>query len=144
MTRSSGAVFAYPYLWKADAERGLTDSKDRTTCMAVRRDVAGTDGNIISHLLLLGITDRVWIGQLALEVPDTEKRRAGLNPQRPAFVVVSEYNYDVLPHSWHYAPRSETYGKFSSKFTEDIATAIRVVSTDAGLSKVDRTDAEGR
>lgn len=143
MTRSSGAVFSYPYLWKADAERGLTDSKDRTTCMAIRRDVAGTGGTVISHLLLLGITDQVWMGQRALEVPDTEKRRAGLNPQRPAFVVVSEYNYDVLPHSWHYAPRSETYGKFSPKFTEDIAAAIRDVAAGGHLSKVDRT-AEGR
>ncbi|TFF21771.1 hypothetical protein E3C22_13900 [Jiella endophytica] len=136
----TGSVFAYPYLWMVEEAKGIRDAKDRTTCLAIRRDVGGADGTT-THLMLLGITDQLWKGQKAVEVPDTEKRRAGLNPKRPAFVVVSEYNYDVLPHSWHYAPGTKTYGSFSSKFCKDIAEALKALSRQGGLAKVDRTRA---
>lgn len=142
MSRPSGTVFAYPYLWNDDRSKGRTDSKDRTTCLAIRRDVAGVEGAIVSHLMLLAITDKVWDGQRGLRIPDIEKRRAGLDVQRPAFVVVSEYNYDVLPTSWHYAPGSRTYGTFGPSFCEEIASALKSVLTAGRLRKVDRTSAE--
>ncbi|WP_139802685.1 hypothetical protein [Aurantimonas sp. 22II-16-19i] len=120
----------------------MTDSKDRTTCLAIRRDVVAVDGSTTTHLMLLGITDQIWAGQQALRVPESEKRRSGLNPKRPAFVVVSEYNYDVLPHSWHYAPGSKTYGVFSPRFCSEIVMALKTLATAGGLAKIDRTQAE--
>jgi hypothetical protein len=143
MSRPSGTVFSYPYLWNADRQRGRTDSKDRTTCLAIRRDVAGADGTMVSHLMLIAITDQVRAEQTALRVPDTEKRRAGLEVRRPAFAIVSEYNYDVLPHSWHYAPNSDTYGSFSPRFCEEIVSVLKALAAAGRMSKVDRTSAEG-
>lgn len=58
MAHPSGTVMSYPYLWEADATRGSTDAKDRTTCVAMKRDVE-VKGEVISHLVLLGITDQI-------------------------------------------------------------------------------------
>ena len=116
--RAPGSVLLYPYWWRSDARRGVENPKDRTTTLVISQKAATRDGATLVHLFLLGITDSPRASQSAIEIPPIEKRRAGLDPARAAFVVVSEYNYDVLPLSHDYDPNSKTFGTFSPAFTE--------------------------
>ncbi|KST61177.1 hypothetical protein AO398_00360 [Methylobacterium sp. GXS13] len=117
--RQPGAVFDYPYLWSNEAGK-VDNPKDRVTCLVVARTRADREGVDLHHLLLAGITDNPRPDQEAVEIPVTEKRRAGLQLERPAFVVLSEYNYDVLPHSWNYDPNGRTFGRFSDAFMDEV------------------------
>jgi hypothetical protein len=119
--RQPGDVFDYPFLWAVDAERGLDNPKDRRTTLAL---LAKRDDEESTHLLLLGITDAPRPDQVWLDVPPIERRRAGLSVDRPAYVVVSEYDYDVLPGSHDYNPQSKTYGRFSAAFVAEIRFAL--------------------
>lgn len=136
--REVGAVFAYPYLWDNEADR-MNDPKDRTTCLAVLKPTSTEDGASLVHLFLLGITDRPRPGQEAIEVPEMEKRRAGLDPLRRACVVVSEYNYDVLPMSWWYDPKSRDFGNFSPAFTAEVSRKFLVRMSERRARRADRT-----
>ena len=120
MDRSPGCVFHYPYWWRSDARRGIENPKNRTTTLAIARKTETREGAVLTHLFLLGITDNPGDSRGAVEIPLIEKRRAGLDPMRAAFVVITEYNYDVLPLSHDYDPRSKTFGAFSSVFTEEV------------------------
>ena len=135
--RDEGAVFAYPFQWSD--ERHVENPKSRTTCLAIRRKTAIFRGSAIVHLFLLGISDRPRPHQTAIEIPPMEKRRAGLHEDRPAFVVISEYNYDALPHSWHYEPNSTDYGSFSPAFTERVRRDFLQRIKDRLTARSDRT-----
>lgn len=138
ISREPGAVFAYPYLWYDERDK-MNDPKDRVTCLSIVRKTTTAEGATLIHLFLLGISDNPRDGQIAMEVPTLEKRRAGLDADRPAFVVTSEYNYDVLPMSWHYDRNSKTYGRFSKPFTDQVKIAF-LTNIKGGLSRrSDRT-----
>jgi hypothetical protein len=137
--RPEGSVFHYPYLWVDLAERGIEQPKDRVTTLALSaRNLRAEDGVETFHLLLLGITDNPREDQTVVEIPPMERRRGGLNPQRPAFVVVSEYNYDVVPGSHDYNPRSKTYGRFSVAFLDEIKRRLRREIQVRSARRVDR------
>lgn len=73
-----GEVISYPYLWAWQQERGETEGrKQRPVCVVIAiRNAA--DGN--THILLLAITTQPpQAGRIALEIPDIERRRAGLD-----------------------------------------------------------------
>jgi hypothetical protein len=95
--REEGAVFAYLFQW--DDESLIEHLKARTTCLAIQRQTAEINGSTVVHLFLLGISDSPRGHQVALGIPLMETRRAGLQADRSAYVIISEYNYDVLPHS---------------------------------------------
>jgi hypothetical protein len=137
--RPEGSVFHYPYLWVDLAERGIEQPKDRVTTLALSaRNLRAEDGVETFHLLLLGITDSPREDQTVVEIPSMERRRGGLDPQRPAFVVVSEYNYDVVPGSHDYNPRSKTYGRFSAAFLDEIKRRLRREIQARSARRVDR------
>lgn len=137
--REAGSVFAYPYLWRV--EEGVIDHpKDRTTCLAILKKITTADGTTLVHLFLLGITDHPRPEQDAVEIPETEKRRAGLDPIRPAFIVLSEYNYDVLPLSWWYDPDSKDYGRLSQRFTADVRRMFLLKIARKAARRADRTN----
>lgn len=139
-SREAGAVFAYAYRWADEAEN-VEHPKDRTTCLSIVQKRTTVEGSTIVHLFLLGISDNPRAGQTFVEVPNLERRRAGLEPDRAAFVITSEYNYDVLPFSWYYDRNSKTYGAFSPPFTEQVRRAF-LVNVRNGLSRrMDRTGA---
>jgi hypothetical protein len=134
-----GTVFSSPSLWASEWERGRKEAKNRTTCMLLAIAVETGGRASYERLVLFGITDTVRDDQAALEIPSAEKRRAGLTVHRPAFVVISEANEDVHPGSWHYAPGEPVFGRFSSRFTDVIATAARAIMKAGGLQRVRRS-----
>jgi hypothetical protein len=73
-----GSVIHYPYLWAAQRDRGETEGrKSRPTCVVLRIHDRERD---LHTLLLLAISSQPpGKDQIALQVPDTERRRAGLS-----------------------------------------------------------------
>jgi hypothetical protein len=132
-----GSVIQYPYLWAAQRDAGETEGrKTRPVCLLLRmRDP--TSG--VHHLFLFGISSQPpRPDQTAIEIPDTERRRAGLTRYPRAWIVVSEYNYDVAERSYYYEPNTPPLGAFSASFLREIAKAVRAALTKAG-ARVDRT-----
>ena len=136
--REPGSVFHYPYLWADDARAGLQNPKDRTTTLAVTFKRTTVEGATVIHLFLLAITDNPREGQTALEIPQIEKRRAGLDPHRPAFVVMNEYNYDILPHSHCYDRRSKTLGTLGKPFALQVKDKFVRALKDGAAKRVER------
>jgi hypothetical protein len=94
----TGAVIRYPYLWLREARRGETEGrKDRPVAVAVRmRQKSGRD-----VILVFPITSKMPSdGSISSEIPDLEKRRAGLDPEMRLWIVLDEYNGDAVGKSY--------------------------------------------
>ncbi|MBB3743012.1 hypothetical protein FHT80_002006 [Rhizobium sp. BK226] len=115
-----GEVITYPYLWAWQQQRGETEGrKQRPVCVIIAIRSA-SDGN--THLALLAITTQPPpSGRAALEIPDIERRRAGLGDLKQSWIVVDEYNYDIVERSWYIEPHQEVLGRFSKSFVMKIA-----------------------
>ena len=132
-----GSVIHYPYLWATQRDAGETEGrKSRPTCLVLR--ISDSERNL-HHMILLAISSQPpHDDQLALEVPDTERRRAGLSRYPSAWIIVSEYNYDVAEQSWYYEPSTPPLGAFSGPFIKEIAKALRL-NLKKTAARVDRT-----
>ena len=58
-------------------------------------------------------------GTHAVEIPEIEKRRAGLDGRLQLWVIVDEHNVDVFEQSFYIEPQSQI-GAFSSAFTKGL------------------------
>lgn len=98
----SGSVIAYPYLWHRQSLDGETEGrKSRPTAVGVRLPSPRGD-----RLLLFPITSQAPSpDRLAVEIPETEKRRAGLQPELRLWIIIDEYNEDIIGRSFHLAPQ---------------------------------------
>lgn len=120
---SQGDIVQYPYLWASQHNAGESQGrKSRPACLVLRlRDPTRP----VHHLMLLAISSRPPnADQTALEIPDTERRRAGLSRYPRAWIVVSEYNYDIEELSW-YLETQIPLGKFSPRFLKQIVEALK-------------------
>jgi hypothetical protein len=98
---------------------------------------SASDGN--THLVLLAITTQPpQMGRVTLEIPDIERRRAGLGDLQQSWIVVDEYNYDIVEHSWYIEPHQEVLGRFSKSFMMKIAAMFAKVRGQS--SRVKRFD----
>jgi hypothetical protein len=72
----AGSVIRYPYLWEREASRGETEGrKDRPTVVVLRLTEGRSD-----RLILLPVTTKPPTpGRVAVELPESERRRAGLD-----------------------------------------------------------------
>jgi len=94
---AAGEVFRYPFLWKRQQERGETEGrKPRPVCMAVMTTAA--KGHTL--LFIVPITTQLpRAARVAVEVPVMEARRAGLDSGQSCWVMLDEFNTDVLERS---------------------------------------------
>ena len=132
-----GSVITYPYLWAAQRDAGETEGrKVRPVCLVLR---VHDPEQKLHHLVLLAITSRPPSrNQHALEIPDMERRRAGLTRYPRAWIIVSEYNYDIAERSYYYEPQTSPLGTFSMAFLREVASALRARVAKA-VARVDRT-----
>lgn len=108
----TGCVIRYPYLWSREAARGETSGrKDRPSAVGFR--VARARGEDI--IVLFPITSQPPAERFAVEIPQTEKRRAGLDSRLRLWIVLDEYNTDVIARSFHLEP-VPPLGRFSKAF----------------------------
>jgi len=109
----TGAVIRYSYLWAHQAGDGETEGrKFRPVAVGVRIPKPGDE----DVLILFPITSRQPArGRFAAEIPDTEKRRAGLDGTTRLWIILDEYNQDVIGRSFYLEPEPPL-GYFSKAF----------------------------
>ncbi len=116
----TGVVISYPFLWLREAERGETEGrKPRPTAVALR--LVRPDGDV---LVLLPITTQPPAkGRVSVEVPDTEKQRAGLQTDTRCWIILDEFNTDIIGRSFYLEPE-QPLGVFSRAFFLPVAKAF--------------------
>ena len=132
-----GDVLSYPYLWHWQAARGETGGrKDRPACVVLPLQKGGE-----THLFLLAITSTPpRADQAAVEIPETEQRRAGLRGWKQGWAIVDEFNYDIAERSFHLEPAAAVQGRFSEAFVERLKRELRSALQSGGARRVDRSD----
>lgn len=109
----SGCVIRFPYLWSREAMRGESEGrKQRPTAVGFRLPRArGED-----LLVLFPITSQPpGPERFSVEIPDMEKRRAGLDATLRLWIVLDDYNTDIIGQSFYLEP-GPPLGRFSRAF----------------------------
>jgi len=136
----SGDIVIYPYLWLREAAAGETEGrKSRPSCVAV--SLEKSDHHV---LFLLPITTQAPTkGTHAIEIPQLEKQRIGLDIGVRSWVVVDEYNLDIAENSYYLEPQ-EPIGRVSRQFLVAISRAFYSALQDEPGREVDRTGYDDR
>jgi hypothetical protein len=100
-------------LWRREAARGETEGrKPRPCAVAIRAPRT----NRPDLLLLFPITSKKPSAtRFAVEIPDNEKRRAGLDSALRLWIVLDECNEEIIPRSYYLEPAAPL-GRFSKTF----------------------------
>ncbi len=116
-------VEGYPYLWLRQFQAGETEGrKPRPVCVAVV--AKGKSCN--THLALLPISSqKPAAGQAAVLLLPAERRRIGLDGDRPAWVYANEYNYDILEASYYFPQSPGTRKRLSTVSLKRVLEAFR-------------------
>lgn len=136
MTRlEQGAIWGYDYLWHRQHEGGETEGrKQRPTALVAV--AMGKDGK--TNPFILPITSKhPGNDRLALEIPDIERRRGGLDADRPLWVMLDEYNHDLLETSFYFDPRARI-GKMSAAFHRKVLAAFTQAAKQRRVKRVPR------
>jgi hypothetical protein len=109
----SGCVIRFPYLWLREAGRGETEGrKPRPVAVGVR--IARPKSNDL--LVLFPITSQPPSpDRFAIEIPEMEKRRTGLDAGLRLWLILDEYNQDTIGQSFYLEPEPPL-GRFSKAF----------------------------
>lgn len=108
----TAAVIRYPYLWSRESENGETEGrKDRPVAVGVR--IPRVDGDMVLFFPIT--TKQPAAEQFAHEIPGIEKRRAGLDADLRLWIIMDEYNSDVIGRSFYIEPEPPL-GYFSKGF----------------------------
>ena len=133
----AGAVLRYPYLWARQAGRGETEGRKIRPCaviLALKAEHGQTELRLCA-----ATTQPPQKGTHAIEVPEIEKRRAGLDSGLQLWVVVDEHNVDVFEQSFYIEPHSQI-GTFSSAFTKDLQAEMIVALRKRNSKAIRRRD----
>jgi hypothetical protein len=109
----TGCVIRYPYLWVREAELGETEGrKPRPVAVGVR--IVRPHGDDV--LVLFPITSQPPSrNRFAAEIPEMEKRRAGLDATLRLWIILDEYNQHTIEQSFYLEPEPPL-GYFSKAF----------------------------
>jgi hypothetical protein len=130
-----GDVFRYPYLWRREADAGSEEGrKARPCCVAVATSLRPGETTVF---LLAITTQPPKNDRLAIEIPSIEQRRAGLDADRPSWIILDELNIDVVERSYDFADRRRL-GAMSRAFTQRVREHLQRARHDRSLRSVDR------
>jgi len=93
----------------------------------------------LTHLALLAITGkRPRTDQSAIRLPRLEVKRLGLDQSKDAWIVVSEYNYDILERSFSLEPPRQALRKLSPAVLKMVLAEFRkfLASPSARVNRV--------
>jgi len=130
----TGTVFIYPYLWDHEAQCGETEGrKDRPVVVGFRlRQKHGFE-----RIVILPITTKMPEAErFASEIPDIEKRRAGLDASLRLWIILDDANNDVLEQSY-YLRSQIPLGRFSKAYF--VPLMQKLISRRESISLTDRT-----
>lgn len=129
-----GDVWRYPFLWSREAASGETEGrKDRPVVLALL--VRNRDDELV--LLMVPITSVPQSGRYAVEIPEIEKRRAGLDAHMRLWIVADEANEDVPAGSFYFEPGNRI-GKFSAQFTKQVQALMIEALKARRLNRIGR------
>lgn len=133
---SPGHVFDYHYLWKWQADRGETEGRKKCpSCVViVVTNAAGQHVMFIAPI----ISKAPEKARTAIQIPETDARRANLDSDVPLWVVLDELNADVLETSYTLEERSAR-GSFSPAFTDTILRGVQRLRAAGRLNLSSRT-----
>ncbi len=131
-----GEVWDYPYLWARQAHHGEAEGR-KPRPVAVSVVIERSDGR--HWVVFLAIAGKApGNDRLALAVPDMERRRAGLEPDLPLWIILDEHNRDCVELSFYLEPEAMR-GTFSGRFLKIIAGAFADAIRAGRSTNVDRT-----
>ena len=132
-----GDVWRYDYLWHREHEAGQENArKSRPT--AVVTTLVDKSGR--TNLFWLPITSkRPQEDRVAIEIPQIERRRAGLASDLPLWVMADEYNHEFLETSFYIDPNGYC-GAFSVPFIHRVLDVLIEVGKTGQLDMVKRHD----
>lgn len=110
---NAGDIYYYPYLWKREGDNGETEGRKPRECAFIAKRV---DAKGDTNLFILATTGSFDGTGEAVEIPDMEKHRAGLEADKQLWVVIDEYNHGILGKSFYFTPNRKC-GAFSQAFT---------------------------
>lgn len=128
----SGSVIRYPYLWARQHKAGeIEGRKMRPSAVGFR--ISRPNGGL---LLLFPITTSPPLdGTWAVEVPEMEKHRAGLDTDARQWIMLDEVNIDSIGGSYYLEPEPPI-GEFSKAFF--VPLMRQVVERMAEIEKISR------
>lgn len=130
----AGDVWRYDYLRRWQHERGETAGRKPRPVAVVAVLV---ERHAATNLFLLPITgSSPGPARLAIEIPQIERRRAGLDDM-PLWIVMDEYNHDILEDSHLFDPNARI-GRFSPAFHASVLRAFAKAARDRRADRVPR------
>lgn len=133
----AGSVLRYPYLWARQAGRGETEGRKSRPCAVILSLRAGSGQ---TELRLCAVTTQPPQKDThAVEIPEIEKRRAGLDGSLQLWVIVDEHNVDVFEQSFYIEPQSQI-GAFSSAFTKELQAEMILALRQRNSKAIRRRD----
>ena len=133
---SAGEVFRYPFLWKREEAGGETEGrKKRPVCIAVT--IARQEGETVVFILPI-TTQPPLVGRHAVEVPQIESQRVGLETHVRKWIMLDEINTDIVERSYVWDDR-KALGAFSPAFTATLRGTLLALVKSGGAALVDRT-----
>ena len=132
-----GDVWRYEYLWRREHEAGKENArKSRPTALVTTFE----DKNGRTNLFWLPITSKEpHVGRVAIEVPQIERRRAGLASDLSLWVMADEYNHEFLETSFYIDPNGYC-GTFSVPFINRVLAVLIEAGKRGQLDMVKRHD----
>ena len=131
----AGEVFRYPFLWKRQDLQGETEGrKSRPVCIAVT--IANANGETVVFILPIA-TQPPIASRHAVEVPDIEARRVGLDLHVRKWVMLDEINTDIIERSWVWEDRTPM-GAFSPAYAAQIRASLLALAKAGKASITDR------
>jgi hypothetical protein len=129
----TACVIHYPYLWAREARQGETEGrKDRPVAVGVR--VPRADGDMV--VLFPITTKEPDATRFTIEIPLIEKHRAGLDPDIRLWIILDEYNTDIVGQSFYLEPDTPI-GRFSRAFFLPLIRAF--IARRKSLTGISRT-----
>lgn len=108
----TASVIRYPYLWARQARTGETEGrKERPVAVGVR--LPRPDGDLV--LIFPISTKQPEASRFSVEIPAIEKRRAGLDSDLRLWIILDEFNTDLVGQSFYLEPEPPI-GRFSKAF----------------------------
>lgn len=127
----TGCVIEYQYLWRREALIGqIEGSKRRPSAVAFR--LAGVASDII--YLMPITTKEPDANAIAIEVPQIEKKRAGLDLDMRQWIILSEMNADLIPGSFVLEPNAKI-GMFGKAFFQTVLRQWKENQTNTIITK---------
>lgn len=120
-----GDIWEYPYLWAWQADHGETEGRKARPCALT---LVNRKQDKLTEVILVPITTKEPVtGSHFVEVPQIEKRRAGLDERLRLWVICEEFNSDMPERSYYFEPGGRI-GAFSIKFTKQVqAELVRAI-----------------